>query len=167
MRRNLVLMEGEFPGEEVLKAMEQTEVNGNPLGMNFATRGDWAKNLPVVTLAEDAEVDILYFTGCYAAFDKRNQTVAKAFIQLCQAANIKVGILGKEEKCCGEPMRKMGNEYLYQQQASKNIERIKTSGVRKVVTSCPHCFNTLSKDYWDLGFDIESTVLHRIRCRAA
>lgn len=155
MRRNLVLMEGEFPGDEVMTAMENTEVNGNPLGMNFAGRGDWAEGLPVVSLAEDADVDILYFVGCYGSFDKRNQSIAKAFIQLCSAANIKVGILGKEEKCCGEPMRKMGNEYLYQLQASENIERIKAYDVKKVVTSCPHCYNTLAKDYRDLDFDVE------------
>jgi len=155
MRRNLVLMEGEFPGDEVMTAMENTEVNGNPLGMNFAGRGDWAENLPVVSLAEDADVDILYFVGCYASFDKRNQKIAAAFIQLCAAAGVKVGILGKEEKCCGEPMRKMGNEYLYQMQANENIELINGYGVKKVVTSCPHCYNTLAKDYRDLNFEVE------------
>ena len=107
-------MEGEFPGDEVMAAMEQTEVNGNPLGIGYASRGDWAEELGVKTLAEDAEVDILYFVGCYASFDKRNIAVARSFVKLCQAAGVKVGILGKEEKCCGEPMRKMGNEYLYQ-----------------------------------------------------
>jgi len=155
MRRNLVLMEGEFPGEEVMTAMENTEVNGNPLGMAFAGRGDWAEGLSVVTLEEDSDVDILFFVGCYASFDKRNQAVAKAFVQLCDAAGIKVGILGKEEKCCGEPMRKMGNEYLYQVVAQENIELMKGYEVKKVVTSCPHCFNTLAKDYRDLGFDID------------
>jgi Fe-S oxidoreductase/nitrate reductase gamma subunit len=155
MRRNLVLMEGEFPGEEVMTAVDQLEVNGNPLGIGYATRGDWTKDLPVVTLAEDAEVDVLYFVGCYASFDKRNQAVAKSFIKLCSAAGIKVGILGKEEKCCGDPARKLGNEYLYQTLATENIELIKGYGVKKVVTTCPHCFNTLAKDYRDLGFDIE------------
>jgi Fe-S oxidoreductase/nitrate reductase gamma subunit len=154
MRRNLVLMEGEFPGEEVMTAMEQTEVNGNPLGMGYAGRGDWAEGLGVKTLAEDPDVDILYFVGCYASFDKRNIKIAKAFIQLCQAAGVKVGILGKEEKCCGEPMRKMGNEYLYQTVAAENIELIKGYGIKQIVTSCPHCFNTLAKDYRDLDFDI-------------
>ena len=155
MRRNLVLMDGEFPGEEVMTAMENTEVNGNPLGLAFAGRGDWSQGLPVVTLEEDRDVDILFFVGCYASFDRRNQSVAKAFIQLCTAAKIKVGILGKEEKCCGEPMRKMGNEYLYQMLAQENIKLIKGYGVKKVVTTCPHCFNTLAKDYRDLGFDLE------------
>jgi Fe-S oxidoreductase len=81
--------------------------------------------------------------------------VAKSFIKLCRAAGVKVGILGKEEKCCGEPMRKMGNEYLYQTLAGENIEAIKSYGIKKIVTTCPHCFNTLAKDYRDLGFEIE------------
>jgi Fe-S oxidoreductase/nitrate reductase gamma subunit len=154
MRRNLVLMEGEFPGEEVMAAMENTEVNGNPLGMAFASRGDWAEELGVKPLAEDPEVDILYFVGCYASFDKRNLKVAKSLVRLLQAAGLKVGILGKEEKCCGEPMRKLGNEYLYQSLAAENIELIKGYGVKRIVTSCPHCFNTLGKDYRDLGFEV-------------
>jgi Fe-S oxidoreductase len=148
-------MEGEFPGEEVMAAMENTEVNSNPLGIGYASRGDWATSLSIKTLAEDPEVDILYFVGCYASFDARNIKISKAFIKLCQAAGVKVGILGKEEKCCGEPMRKMGNEYLYQTLASENIERIKSYGIKKVVTSCPHCFNTLRKDYRDFDFDVE------------
>jgi Fe-S oxidoreductase len=152
-RRAMVLMEGEFPGDEVMTAMEATEVNGNPFGIGYAERGDWAKELGIKPLAEDAEVDIMYFVGCYASFDKRNISVAKSFIKLCQAAGVKVGILGKEEKCCGEPMRKMGNEYLYQTVAVENIEAIKSYGVKKIVTTCPHCFNTLQKDYRDLGFE--------------
>lgn len=155
MRRNLVLMEGEFPGEEVMAAMENTEVNGNPFGLAFAGRGDWSADLPVVTLEQNSEIDILYFVGCYASFDRRNQAIAKAFVQLCDAAGVKVGILGKEEKCCGEPMRKMGNEYLYQMQASENIEQFNGYGVKQIVTTCPHCFNTLNKDYRDLGLDID------------
>jgi Fe-S oxidoreductase/nitrate reductase gamma subunit len=154
MRRNMVLMEGEFPGDEVMTAADNTEVNGNPLGMAYATRGDWAKDLGIKTLEEDPEVDILYFVGCYASFDRRNIQVAKSFVKICQAAGLKVGILGKEEKCCGEPVRKLGNEYLYQMVATENIETIKGYGVKQIVTSCPHCFNTLGRDYRDLGFDI-------------
>ncbi|EKD36164.1 MAG: protein of unknown function DUF224 cysteine-rich region protein, partial [uncultured bacterium] len=100
-------------------------------------------------------VDILYFVGCYASFDKRNIAVARSFVTLCQAAGIKAGILGKEEKCCGEPMRKMGNEYLYQSLAVETIETIKAYGVKKIVTTCPHCYNTLEKDYRDLGLEAE------------
>ena len=155
MRRSMVLMEGEFPGEEVMSAMEQTEVNGNPLGIGYASRGDWAEDLGVITLSDKKKVDILYFVGCYASFDKRNIAVAKSFVQLCQAAGVSVGIMGKEEKCCGEPMRKMGNEYLYQTLALENVELINGSGVKTVVTTCPHCFNTLEKDYRDLGLEAE------------
>ncbi len=153
LRRSMVLMEGEFPGEEVMTAMEATEVNGNPLGIGYAERGDWAEGLGIKSLADDAEVDVLFFVGCYGSFDKRNIAVAKSFVKLCQAAGIKVGILGKEEKCCGEPMRKMGNEYLYQSLAVENIEQIKAYAVKKIVTTCPHCYNTLAKDYGDLGLD--------------
>lgn len=155
MRRNLVLMEGEFPGDEVMLAMDNMEVNGNPMGMGFASRGDFAKGLDVKILSEDSDVDVMYFVGCYASFDKRNQKIAKNFIELCNLANIKVGILGKEEKCCGEPARKLGNEYLYQRLALENIEKIQKYGVKNIVTTCPHCFNTLKRDYKDLGFDVE------------
>ena len=151
LRRSMVLMEGEFPGDEVMTAMEQTEVNGNPLGIGYASRGDWAAELGVKSLADYAEADILYFVGCYASFDKRNIAVARSFIKLCQAAGVKVAILGRQEKCCGEPMRKMGNEYLYQSLAVENIALINSYGVKKIVATCPHCFNTLAKDYRDLG----------------
>jgi len=157
VRRNLVLMEGEFPGDEVMTAMEHTEVNGNPLGLTFADRGNWAQDLPVSVVGE-GRADILYFVGCYAAFDKRNQSVAKAFVKLCAAAGITVAILGKQEKCCGEPMRKMGNEYLYQTLAQENIEQIKASGAARIVTTCPHCYNTLNKDY--RAFEFELPVTH-------
>lgn len=160
LRRSLVLMEGEFPGEEVMAAMEAVEVNGNPLGIGYAERGEWAQELGVKTLAEDPDVDFLYFVGCYGSFDKRNISVAKSFIRLCQAAGLKVGILGKEEKCCGEPMRKMGNEYLYQTLAVENVEIIKAYGIKKIVTSCPHCYNTLEKDYRDLGLGDGVEVLN-------
>ncbi len=155
LRRSMVLMEGEFPGEEVMAAMEATEVNGNPLGIGYASRGDWAEGLGVQTVGEDADVDILYFVGCYASFDKRNIAVARSFIKLCQVAGVKVGILGKEEKCCGEPMRKMGNEYLFQTLAAEMVELINGCGVKKVVTTCPHCYNTLAKDYRDFGLAVE------------
>jgi Fe-S oxidoreductase/nitrate reductase gamma subunit len=150
MRRNLTLMEGAFPGDEVRTAVNNVEVNGNPFGLAFASRGDWAEGLPVSLMESGEEVDILYFVGCYASFDKRNQEIARSFIRICAAAGVKVGILGKEEKCCGEPVRKLGNEYLYQMQARENIELIKGYGVKRIVTTCPHCFNTLSRDYRDL-----------------
>ena len=155
MRRHLVLMEGEFSGSEVMTAVNNTDVNGNPFGLAPAGRADWASGLEVHELAEGSTVDILYFAGCYASFDKRNQTVARNFVTICNSAGIKVGILGKEEKCCGEPERKLGNEYLYQTLAGENIKKIKAYGIKRIVTTCPHCFNTLSRDYRDLGLDVE------------
>lgn len=154
MRRNLTLMEGAFPGDEVRSAVNNLEVNGNPFGLAYAARGDWADGLDVTLMESGAEVDILYFVGCYASFDNRNRQIARSFITICNAAGIKVGILGKEEKCCGEPVRKLGNEYLYQMLAQENIETIKNYNVKKIVTTCPHCLNTLGRDYRDLGLDI-------------
>lgn len=154
MRRNLSLMQGVFPGDEVRTAVNDIEVNGNPFGLAYAARGEWADRLDVKIMDQDSNVDILYFVGCYASFDKRNREVARSFIKICNAAGIRVGILGKEEKCCGEPPRKLGNEYLYQMVATGNIERIKAYGVKKIVTTCPHCFNTLARDYKDLGMDV-------------
>lgn len=159
-RRNLVLMEGEFAGDEVMQAMDNVEVNGNPMGLAMASRGDWAIGLDVVIMSDTYEivnnpVDVLYYVGCYASFDARNQKIAKNFVEICNASGIKVGILGKEEKCCGEPIRKMGNEYLYQELAKENIKNLDSYKVLKIVTTCPHCFNTLNKDYRDLGLETE------------
>jgi Fe-S oxidoreductase/nitrate reductase gamma subunit len=166
MRRHLVLMQGEFPGGEVMTAVSNTEVNGNPFGLAFASRGDWAQGLEVIRPGEEGKADVLYFAGCYASFDKRNQAVAQNFIRICNAAGVKVAILGKDEKCCGEPVRKLGNEYLYQTLAAENIKQMKARGVAKVVTTCPHCFNTLARDYRDLGFDLPvehyATFLERL-----
>ncbi|HJV65500.1 MAG TPA: heterodisulfide reductase-related iron-sulfur binding cluster [Geomonas sp.] len=166
MRRNLSLMRGEFPGEEVRTAFANYEVNGNPFGLAFARRADWSEGLDLALLSEGGEADVLYFVGCYASFDRRNQAVAKDFARVCSAAGIRLGILGKEETCCGEPARKLGNEYLYQSMARANIERMEQHGIRKVVTTCPHCFNALLGDYRDLGFQAEvehyTTFLERL-----
>jgi Fe-S oxidoreductase/nitrate reductase gamma subunit len=155
MRRDLSLMKGVFPGDEVKSAINDIEVNGNPFGLAYAARGEWADGLDVKIMEQDSTADILYFVGCYASFDKRNRDIARSFVRICNAAGVRVGILGKEEKCCGEPPRKLGNEYLYQMMAAENIDRIKAYGVRKVVTTCPHCFNTLARDYRDLGMNVD------------
>jgi len=154
MRRNQALMEGQFPDEGSRKASENLEVNGNPFGLPFASRGDWAQGLPVVDASSSRDFDLLYFAGCYASFDARNKKVARAFVETCQAAGLRVGILGSAEKCCGEPVRKLGNEYLYQSLAAENIEAIKASGAKKIVTTCPHCLHTLDVAYRDLGLEL-------------
>jgi Fe-S oxidoreductase/nitrate reductase gamma subunit len=166
MRRHLALMGGEFPGDEVKTAIDNLEVNGNPFGMAYAGREEWSEGLDLVILSEGGKADILYFVGCYASFDKRNQSVARAFVQICNEAGVRVGILGKEETCCGEPPRKLGNEYLYQMKARQNIELFNRYGVRRIVATCPHCFHTLARDYRDLGFHAEvehySTFIDRL-----
>jgi Fe-S oxidoreductase/nitrate reductase gamma subunit len=154
MRRSLTLMNGEFAGAEVRRATESIEVGGNPFGMAPSSRGAWAEGLPVTVMADDSKVDILYFAGCYASFDPRNRKVAESFVRICAAAGIRVGILGDEERCCGEPVRQMGNEYLYQATARENIAAIGKYGVKSIVTACPHCFTTLGRGYRDLGLEV-------------
>lgn len=157
MRRHLSLMKGDFPGDEVRLAINNIEVNSNPFGMTFASRGDWAGEIHVPTMKENQHVDILYFVGCYGSFDKRNMKVAKSFLKILNSCGIKAGILGSEEKCCGEPIRKLGNEYLYQNLARENIELFKKYKISKIVTTCPHCFTALGTYYRDMGLDIEVT----------
>lgn len=132
MRRHLTLMEGVFPGDEVRTATSNIETHRNPFGLANASRGDWTKGLPVCIMEKDSNVDILYFAGCYASFDSRNREVARNFIRICSAAGIKAGTLGQEEQCCGEPLRKLGNEYLYQMTARENIEKIRRYGSKKL-----------------------------------
>jgi len=166
MRRHMVLMEGKFDGDEVISAVNNLEVTGNPFGSPIDARADWTAGLPVEPVASGLAMDALYFVGCFASYDKRNQAVARSFVKLCSAAGVRLGILGKEERCCGEPLRRLGNEYLYRQVATWNIEKFRSYGVRKVVTACPHCFNTLKRDYRELGMDLEvehyTTFLERL-----
>jgi Fe-S oxidoreductase/nitrate reductase gamma subunit len=166
MRRSLTLMAGEFPGNEARRACDTIEINGNPFGLSFASRGDWAKGLPVNVATGGNNAEILYFTGCYASYDPRNRKVAESFVKLCAAAGVKVTILGKAERCCGEPARKLGNEYLYRTVAESNIEAFRAAKARRIVTACPHCFNTLARDYRELGLDVpvehHSTFIRRL-----
>ena len=156
LRRHLSLMQGEFPGDEVRTAAGHVEVSGNPFGFAPASRADWAKGLDLPVAGEGAsDLDVLYFAGCYASFDRRNREVARSFVKVCRAAGVKVGILGKAEWCCGEPVRKLGNEYLYRESARRVVDAIQASGAKKVVTTCAHCFHALARDYGELGFTLE------------
>jgi len=151
LRRNLALMQGEFPGDEVRTAAGHVEVSGNPFGLAPASRGDWAEGLGVPVAGEGVRAEILYFAGCYASFDQRNREVARSFVRICQAAGVRVAILGKGEWCCGEPLRKLGNEYLWRQSAERVVAAIRASGAEKVVTTCAHCFHSLDRDCRELG----------------
>ncbi|ABO50302.1 protein of unknown function DUF224, cysteine-rich region domain protein [Desulforamulus reducens MI-1] len=157
MRQNLVLMESDFPAEAQL-AFTNMERNYNPWGVGWNSRGEWAKDLDIKLLSDDSNVDVVYFTGCAGAFDDRSQKVATAFVKIMKAAGVNFGILGPEEKCCGDSARRLGNEYLAQELINSNIETLNNYGVKKIVTTCPHCLTVLKDEYPQFGGNYE--VLH-------
>jgi len=146
MRRNLVLEQTQFP-ETAMGALRSMEQRGHPWRGTMATRTDWADGLGIKPLSENKDVDILYWVGCTGALEERNMKVATSVGKILKAAGVNFGILGNEETCCGEPARRIGNEYLYQTLAQQNVEILNGYGVKKIVTSCPHCFNTLKNEY--------------------
>ncbi|HTJ60367.1 MAG TPA: (Fe-S)-binding protein [Candidatus Saccharimonadales bacterium] len=160
MRRYLTMQEAAAP-PEAQRAMTNIERAGNPWGEAASTRGDWAQGLGVPTLAEKPDAEYLYFVGCAASFDRRNQRVAKALATILQAAGTSFAILATEETCNGDPARRMGNEYLWQLQAQRNIDTFGRYTVRKIIASCPHCFNTIANEYPQLGGTYE--VVHALQ----
>ncbi|TMC01121.1 MAG: (Fe-S)-binding protein, partial [Chloroflexi bacterium] len=159
MRRSLTLMEGAAP-PEAQRAMTNIERAGNPWGEPRETRGDWAQGLEIPTFAEKPDAEYLYFVGCAASYDRRNQRVARALAAILKSAGVSFAILGAAETCNGDPARRMGNEYLFQLQAQQNIETLNAAAVKKVITSCPHCFNTIANEYPQLGGNYE--VVHAL-----
>jgi Fe-S oxidoreductase/nitrate reductase gamma subunit len=157
MRRWLVLTESRFPNE-LQPAFRNLENNGNPWQMSWQTRTDWAQDLGVRVMSDVQEAEYLYWVGCYGSFDERNKKVARAFVKLLQAAQVDFAILGNEEKCTGEPARRLGHEYLYQTLAQGNVETLKRYRFQTIVTACPHCFNTIRNEYPD--FDGHFRVIH-------
>lgn len=160
LRRNLVLEDSRFP-QELTAAFRAMEGQGNPWGQPAAARTDWTKSLPfdVPVVAEVAaaggldHLEVLYWVGCAAAFDPRNQKVARAVATCLHAAGVSFAILGQEESCTGDPARRMGNDYVFQILAAGNIETLNryAMGERTIVTACPHCFNTIGNEYGQLG----------------
>jgi Fe-S oxidoreductase len=163
MRRSLVLEESRFP-KEAQNALRGIETQGNPYGLPRAQRAEWAQGLGVKTLAEKPDAEYLYFVGCAASYDEANRAVARAFVGLLQTAGVDFAILGASETCNGDPARRIGNEYLYQQQAQQNIERLNDERVRRVIASCPHCFNTIKNEYPQFGGTYE--VVHHTQLLA-
>ncbi|HEV8438497.1 MAG TPA: (Fe-S)-binding protein [Methylomirabilota bacterium] len=157
MRRWLVLTESRFPNE-LQPAFRNLENNGNPWQMSWQARTDWAKDLGVRLMSDVQEAEYLYWVGCYGSFDERNKKVARAFVKILQAAGVDFAILGTEERCTGEPARRLGHEYLYQTLAQGNIETLKRYRFQTIVTACPHCFNTIRNEYPD--FDGHFRVIH-------
>ncbi|MBJ7491189.1 MAG: (Fe-S)-binding protein, partial [Ilumatobacteraceae bacterium] len=159
MRRYLTLMESNFPAElgNAYRAMEN---QGNPWGMNQDDRADWAKDLNVDVVDPGAAFnhEYLYWVGCAGSFDDKNKKVTQAMAKLLERADIDVAILGPSEMCTGDSARRSGNEYLFQMLALPNIEMLNGMGVKKIITQCPHCFNTLKNEYPQLGGNYE--VVH-------
>ncbi len=154
MRRHLVLEAAQFP-ETAMGALKSVERRGHPWQGTMATRTDWTEGLDIKLISDDANVEVLYWVGCTAALEDRNIKVAKAMGKVLKAAGVNFAILGPEETCCGEPARRMGNEYLFQMLAQQNIETFKGYGVKKIVTACPHCFNTIKNEYPQFGGNYE------------
>jgi Fe-S oxidoreductase len=157
MRRHLVLDESRMPkqAETALRGIENVF---NPYGLSHQTRADWAADLGVALAADRPDAEYLYWVGCAASFDDRAKTIATALVKILQAGNVDFAILGTEEKCSGDPARRIGNEYLYQERAKENVEVLRRYGVRKIIASCPHCFNTFANEYGDFGGEYE--VVH-------
>lgn len=161
MRRYQVLMESEFPTEANLM-LRNVENQGDPWGLGQGRRLDWTKSLdfeiPVITGEIPEEIEYLFWVGCAGALDERASKVTQSIARLLRAGGVSFGILGPRESCTGDPARRLGNEYLYQMQAMSNIETLDNAKVRKIVASCPHCFNSLGKEYPALGGKYE--VIH-------
>ena len=161
MRRYLSLMESDFPTElgNTYRAMENSS---NVYGMNQADRGDWAAGLDGVAIIDadsgPFEHEYLYWIGCAGSFDDRNKKTSRAVAKLLQRADIDFAILGPSELCTGDPARRSGNEYIFQMLALQNVEALEGLGVKKIITQCPHCFNTLKNEYPQLGGNYE--VVH-------
>ena len=160
MRRYLSLMESDFP-TELGNAYRGMENQYNPWGMSPSERGDWAKGMDdvqIVDPGEQLQAEYLYWVGCAGSFDDKNKRVTQAMAKLLRRAGITVAVLGPSEMCTGDSARRSGNEYLFQMLAMPNIEMLNGMGVRKIITQCPHCFNTLLNEYPQLGGHYE--VVH-------
>src|SRR5450631_926421 len=164
LRRHLVLEKSEFP-KEAQTAFNGMERQGNPWNLAASERDAWTKELPfpVLTMAEAASgsakgVEVLFWVGCAGSYEERGKRVSRSLAKLLHEAGVTFAILGKEETCTGDAARRLGNEYLFQTLARQNVEKMKTYGVTKIVTNCPHCFNTLRNEYPDFGGTFE--VMH-------
>jgi len=150
MRQFAVLMEARFP-EEFQTLYRGLENQGNPWGINADTRSDWAKDLQIPLMSEKGETDILLWVGCAGSFDQHSQKIARSLVKLLQRSGADFAFLGNEEKCCGDPARRSGMEYLYQIQARQNIETLNRYKFRRIVTICPHGYHMLKNEYSKMG----------------
>jgi Fe-S oxidoreductase len=158
MRRYLATMEADF-SSEVGRTFRNLEQNMNPWGISQSFRADWAEDLDIPLMSEMPEPpDYLFWVGCAGSFDDRQKKVTKSFAKIMKAADVSFAILGPEETCTGDPARRIGNEYLYWMLASQNVDTLNDYGVTDIVTTCPHCYHTIGKEYPQLGG--EYNVVH-------
>ena len=164
MRRHLVMEETEFP-DTMQEAILSLERRGHPFSGTQATRLDWTEGLNVRQVSETTDAEVLLWVGCGGALIERNQRVTRATAQLLDQAGVKFAIMGREEKCSGDPARRIGNEFLFELLAKENIANLNRYSVKKVVTACPHCFNTFRNEYPQYGGVFE--VFHHSEYLAA
>ena len=145
-RRSQVLMQSKFP-PELNAFFRNLETNSNPWGLGFAKRAEWGEPLEVRPIKDVPDADYLFWVGCMGAFDDGGKGIAASFVKVLRAAGVKFGTLGTEEKCCGDSARRLGNEYLFQSLAAENIALFKRYGVKRIVTICPHGYNTIKHEY--------------------
>jgi len=153
MRRHLVETEARFP-EELLNLFENMEQRSNPWGIAPGERAKWVSTLPVRPFAA-GETEYLLYVGCAGSFDARAKHVTVALATILDAAGVSWGILGKDEKCCGDSLRRLGNEFLFDKMAQENVALFRERGVTRVITLCPHCLTTLKNDYRQYGLELE------------
>jgi Fe-S oxidoreductase len=157
MRQGQTLMAETYP-KELNAALKGLERNGNPWGIGYDKRADWAEGLDVKIMADDADVDYLLWVGCAGSFDDRTKKVSTSLVKILQKAGIDFAILGVEEKCTGDFARRVGNEMLFQMMAQENIETLNNYKVTKIITACPHCLNALKHEYPQMGGNYQ--VIH-------
>jgi Fe-S oxidoreductase/nitrate reductase gamma subunit len=150
MRRYLVMEEADFP-DSMQEAIMSLERRGHPFSGTQATRLDWTEGLNVRQVSEAKDAEVLLWVGCGGALIERNQRVTRATAQLLEQAGVKFAIMGREEKCSGDPARRIGNEFLFEKLAKENVENLNRHSVKKVITACPHCFNTFKNEYPQYG----------------
>jgi len=156
LRRYLTLSEGALPSTAP-QSLQNIQRAGNPWGLPAAERLAWAEGLDVPILEPGVEVEYLYWVGCSASYDKRNQAIARSVVKILKAAGVSFGVM-QEERCHAEVGRRLGEEYLYQTMQQENVEAINQYRFKKVITHCPHCFNTIKNEFPQFGGDYE--VLH-------
>lgn len=156
LRRDLVEGRGEPPAE-LAKALRGMETNSNPWNISRMDRDKWTEGLEVPTFDAD-EHEYLLFVGCMASFDDRAKRISRSLVKLLEQAGVKYGTLGADEPCCGETARRAGSESAFRMTADMNVEVLKELGVKKILTGCPHCFNTFKNEYPEFGLQVE--VVH-------